>query len=355
VILAAYISIFSVILRLEGKSITYNLITIYGALFNFIILMFLTHKLKLRNVSLYLSQIIMQVFTVTFIFSRNRPKLFILESYKNDTQRDDILLMLKYGFISILAIFSQSLLASSDRYILKIFRNIAEVGIYDRVYNISDRIINLFVSLFLNIFTPLIYRKLDKTEWSFFKEIIPFFLVFIFPLFVYFTLFSEIITNMLLGDNYSSGFSIIPCICAGTVFFSLSSFSEMRIRFQKPILVLIGYIIANICNLVLNFIFIPYYGISGAAITTTLSYIVLFLFFSWKSFFLKIDFYFFRRKKSNIPYVLLVLQIGLHFIFQHFFYLEYLFFIIEALFFCITYYGLIFLLIFKKIITIPND
>jgi O-antigen/teichoic acid export membrane protein len=353
VVLSAYISIFSVILRLEGKSISYNVILIYSALSSFLVLLFLTQKLHIRNIALYISMIIPQSVVFVLFLIKNRTKGTNIP-VETDEEKKDIVRIVKYGIISVTAIFSQSLLATSDRYILKIFKNIADVGIYDRTYAISDRIIYIFVTLFFNIFTPSIYKALEsKNTDVFFKKTMPLFLLVVIPLFVYFTLFSKMIVLILLGEKFQTGYIIIPFICAGTVFMAFSQFAEMKLRFQNPKTVLVGYSIANICNILLNLFFIPLYGVLGAAITTTISYIVLFVFLSWKASLLHIGFYIFKTK-ANYLYLLLLIQIILFFIINQHLILSLFFTIIEGLSFGLIYILSVIFLIHRKIILLPD-
>jgi O-antigen/teichoic acid export membrane protein len=94
-----------------------------------------------------------------------------------------------------------------------------------------------------------------------------------------FILLAPEVYRVMAPQEYWSGISLIPLIALAYYFNFLYSFpANHEFYNQKTKLISIGTICAAIINIVLNFLFIPLYAGTGAAIATLISFVFLFIF-----------------------------------------------------------------------------
>ncbi len=118
------------------------------------------------------------------------------------------------------------------------------------------------------------------------------FVLLILPLTFYVSIFARQVADFLLGKEFRQGFAMIPWIVTSSFLYGLTLFNETKMKFEhrfRP--VLWGVIIACVLNAALNFIFVPLWGYSWAAISTFIAYLFLFLYY-----YLKDDFPYLRDK-----------------------------------------------------------
>jgi O-antigen/teichoic acid export membrane protein len=90
--------------------------------------------------------------------------------------------------------------------------------------------------------------------------------------------FAHHIISLLFGSAYTSGTLAFQIILIGTGFFLIASITNSIIAAAGKPAWVTGIIIgAAIINTIINIILIPHYGITGAAVATTISYIFVFI------------------------------------------------------------------------------
>lgn len=203
--------------------------------------------------------------------------------------------MAKYSFPLAVGNLAAWILSLSDRYMLQFFRGASEVGIYSISYQISDRSIMLFTSLFAFAFNPLSIIVWEKEGYKQGQEFLTkgtrYFLLLCIPAIVGISVLRKPILRILTTPSYYEGAKIIPFVVLGVFFLGLNQrFGAGLSFYKKTHLFMSSLIIAGCINLGLNFLFIPKYGYIAAAVTTLVSYGVLLLltiifsrrFFSWQ-------------------------------------------------------------------------
>lgn len=301
--IGAYVSVYSVVLRLDGKAKAFNIIMIFNSLANFALIYLFTKVFAMRNIAMYISAIIVALCGYIFFlwYYRKNPKTYL--GAKETVKA--LFPLLSYAVIALLSNFTQNLLDSSDRYMITFFKDVNATGIYDKLYGISNRIMAIFCTVFMNLFSPYIYKHLeDKDAHDFFKQLIPFFVGLFFPLVMYYSVFSDTICAILLAKEYSAWFFIIPCICLGYFCICLANFGEMIIRFRNPKEITIGFFLALVINVILNALLIPRLDILGAALGTALSYLFILLFFYYRAKLFSFNYFFAKNWKVNLLYLI---------------------------------------------------
>jgi O-antigen/teichoic acid export membrane protein len=221
-----------------------------------------------------------------------------------------------------------------------------EVGIYNQVYNISQLSVVALVTVFFNTINPRMNRELEINFENSNQLISTYLFVFLLvglPVITYFSMFAKQMALILLGEEFRSGYTIMPYVFISAFLYGLFLFTEIKFKFAEKLKnIALGMILASVINIGLNFLLIPAYGYKWAAITTFISYGFLFLYF-----YLQDSLDFFKNKsfvkKILMGIVILLIQILINFILRQYLDLNVYLTILEATIFFILY-----LWIFRK-------
>ena len=335
-----FIGLYLIVIRLEGKALTYNIIHSSRAIFSFGLLYVMTFGYHFRITSVLISSICIDILALIIILLFVRENLaFSIKSISRKTLK----VLYRFGSIGLIANFCFLLISSSDRYIIALFGNMDEVGIYNQVYNISQLSVVALVTVFFNTVNPKLNKELEinfagSNELN--STYLYVFLLFGLPIITYFSLFSEEMAFVLLGEEFRSGYTIMPYVFISAFLYGLFLFIEIKFKFAEKLKnIAIGMILASIINIGLNFIFIPLYGYKWAAITTFVSYLFLFLYFYLQDslgFFQNQNFF----RKILLSVLILLIQVFVDFILRNYFYINVWFTILEAIVFFVIYLGI---------------
>ncbi len=195
--------------------------------------------------------------------------------------------MVFFGLTIVLINSMATINAYTDRIMLGYFFPAKEsdimIGIYTMAITFSS-VIGVFVGAISSIFYPVItelwakkkveeMQKITKTviRWIFITSI---------PVLIVMLTFPVQILTIIYGENYAVGYVVLILGSIGMFIFCLaypSSFvlgAMSRLDVTKKIIA-----VGAITNVLLNFIFIPLYGINGAAFTSLVSGVVMTILF----------------------------------------------------------------------------
>jgi O-antigen/teichoic acid export membrane protein len=186
-----------------------------------------------------------------------------------------------FGLPMIGWMLGTKLLNISDRYLLQFFRGSAEVGIYSPIYDLVSYNLGLLSAPLLMVAHPLLMKVANaKTaDHSQLQELITafsryFLLVSLFIL-VFIAIFAQELASVFLGPAYQQGAVIIPILLVGFLAWNFSMYGHKGLEIRERTKALFIYVlICAMTNIVLNLYFIPSYGYIGAAITTSISFIL---------------------------------------------------------------------------------
>ncbi len=186
---------------------------------------------------------------------------------------------LKFGLPLVFSSLGFMLLNLSDRYIIKFLLGAEYVGIYGLGYRVAG-VLNMFLIYpFTLSLLPIAYKYFGQRDDKRLYSKLMTYSTFVFVWgFVFLSLFGpEIVLIFSPQGNYNSTFLVIPIILLSYVF------SGMRITAQLGMLLTkntkyIAWItiFAALLNIILNFIFIPVYGIIAAAVNTLISFLLFY-------------------------------------------------------------------------------
>jgi len=335
-----FIGLYLIVIRLEGKALTYNLIHSVRAILSFGLLYVMTFGYHFRITSVLLSSIYVDVLALVIILMFFRENLaFSIRSISSKTLK----LLFRFGSIGLIANFCFLLISSSDRYIIALFDSMDEVGIYNQVYNISQLSVVALVTVFFNTINPKLNRELEVNFEGSNKLISNYlfvFLLFGLPVITYFSLFSKQMAFVLLGEEFRSGYTIMPYVFISAFLYGLFLFIEIKFKFAEKLKnIVIGMILASIINIGLNLIFIPMFGYKWAAVTTFISYLFLFFYF-----YLQDSLGFFKNrnfiKKTLLSLLVLLIQVIIDLTLRSYYSINLWQTIIEGILFLLIYLGI---------------
>lgn len=209
---------------------------------------------------------------------------------------------LGFGLPTIPSNISYWIVDSSDRYIIGILLGSTFVGYYAPGYAIGSIIIMIQApfSLLLPSVLPKYYEENKIEELNtFLKYSLKYFLLLAIPAAFGLSLLSKPILMILTTPEIAqNSYLITPFVALCALLFGIYGIIGNIILLEKKTKILaIIWIIAAFLNIILNIIFIPHFGIIGAATVTLIAYILAFgLTLNYSSKFLKSNF--------DLPFIL---------------------------------------------------
>lgn len=171
----------------------------------------------------------------------------------------------------------------TDTMILTYFTSLKDVGVYNAALPLA-RLVFYMTSSVVAVLLPLTSELWTKKLYKLLKEgirlLYRYSAMILIPFVVVLFYFAGDGLSFLFGSEYAAGENVLRLLLIGVMFFSLANLNFSLITgMGKPIFVTKMMFFAAVLNLILNFILIPTMGIMGAAISTTIAYVML-LFFS---------------------------------------------------------------------------
>jgi len=274
-------SILLVIYKIRGKAVLFNLFQILQAVFSFLLILLLIFNLNAGINAIFIGQAGINLVLTLILLVLNRSLLGKISPASLSVAF--IRKMMRYGFVGFISSMGIFILISSDRYIIALFQNVSQVGIYNQVYQVGQVSVYFLVTVFFNAITPGFNKLLtgfSKEKEKLLLNYVYAFVLLILPLTFYVSIFARQVAEFLLGKEFRQGFAMIPWIVISSFLYGLTLFNETKMKFEhrfKP--VLWGVIIACLLNASLNFIFVPLWGYSWAAVSTFIAYLFLFVYY----------------------------------------------------------------------------
>lgn len=222
---------------------------IYGSLLAGVIFITLFYKEIFRHFS----------FHKLFVFDKNLKFLFL------------------FGLPLIFHALSGNILSYADRFFVEGFLNKSQLGIYTFAYSLGSSIFFFYGSV-ATYFEPLVYKHSENKNG--YHTILKFYLTFVL------TCASLFCIAILMGTkyfafhfvsaDYMSGFFVLPIVLGAHLlipFYHLGNY-ELTVL-NKTAFIATSTILSALLNIGFNIIFIPKWGISGAALGTFSSYAFL--------------------------------------------------------------------------------
>ena len=305
-------------IRIEGRARLYNLLHSIRIVLSFSLLLVLTFVGNIRIEAFFISGVVINISYIIYVSGKN---LFHFNVRFTLINRSELRKFLHYGFSNLSVNLCMFILISSDRYLLAAYTDIGSVGVYNQIYNIAQIGIISLINVYQAAINPVIFETLESNAKNSNKILAEFAYrsIYLFlPIIILFALFSKSISYILLGKEFRDGYYLLPYIAIGVFLNGLNYFAMVKFKFTNRLtFMLYGAIIATVINICLNVILIPIYGMIAAAITTLISYAILWMFYYLGSnnnylFHLK------YRKKYFLLLRVILLIITIYFLTMHF-------------------------------------
>ena len=266
-----FLALYMVTVRIKGFAKTYNYLLILQVFLAFAILLLFAFVLDMDISSMILSSLIIDCCIIAVIgFKLIKNKKLIAISLKHVSRRI-IKIMFSYGSVTLIASLFLMLIISSDRYIIAMYDTISNVGIYTKVYDISQLSIMAFAFVFYNTINPRMIKELTYNFENSDNLLVKYLFAFLFfgiPVTTLASIYSKEIVQILLGEDFRSGYVIMPCVFFGAFISGLVKFYENKLKFaNKTIFIARIFGISLVLNLVMNFLLVPKFGYIAAALS----------------------------------------------------------------------------------------
>ncbi|MBT4482556.1 MAG: oligosaccharide flippase family protein [Candidatus Latescibacteria bacterium] len=189
--------------------------------------------------------------------------------------------MLSFGVPTIFTILSMRVIDLSDRYVIMYIlgeSGKAELGKYSVAYTLGMVGVMVFVNSFRLAWQPFFLSiEKERDAGKIFSRVATYYTMFIGMVILGITLFRQEIFSLYASTRYSISLAgIVPIVSFAYILFGLYiiMLAGIFIREKTKYLPAITFTAASI-NVGLNFIFIPAFGIIGAAYTTVIAYVTM--------------------------------------------------------------------------------
>jgi len=180
---------------------------------------------------------------------------------------------LNYGVKICMAGIFAFLILRVDLYMINFFKGITQAGFYSLASSFGDIFFILPFSIIFVIFPKINAEGKSRKESIAKYSRISLFLVFLIA--VGTLLFIRPIIGLLYGQEFLSSVQPIILLLPGLIAFSVSSvLGQYFFSIGYPLKITISWFLVAVLNIVLNFIYIPQYGMIAAALSSTVCYIL---------------------------------------------------------------------------------
>ncbi len=168
-----------------------------------------------------------------------------------------------------------------DTLLLTYFRPLEEVGVYNAVLPTALLFLYLGSTIATTIF-PIVSELLAKKDHKRVRDglrlIYKYLVVISFPIVGYFLVYAHFFLVSFFGLGYITGVLAFQILLIGVMVFMIASINHTVFSaIGKPALVTKIILGSAVLNIIANLFLIPRYGLTGAALSTTLSYILAFV------------------------------------------------------------------------------
>jgi len=280
--IANYIVVVSIInnvfqnkLRADEKSVSFTVVSLIKLFVLIFAIVYLVTSLELGINGVLYGQLISEIATLIILTP------FMLKSMEFKFEKNILTESLKFGLPLIFSALSMTLLNISDRFLIKFLDSEEALGLYELGYRVAG-ILNMFMIMPLSLtLLPVAYKVYQQPgDKDYYRKIMTYAAYFLVWGALALSIFSkEIIELFSSSGSYLPAYEVVPVILFAYVFFGMSMISSLGMYLTaKTAYIAIITIASAVLNIILNFVFIPKYGIMGAAVNTLIAFIFLYLF-----------------------------------------------------------------------------
>lgn len=203
------------------------------------------------------------------------------EYFKLKKEKTELKPLLIFGFSATLSSLGFFLITYTDTLLLTYFRTLEEVALYSAAIPIITLMLYLPFSVsgvILPLSSELWEKKMEGSLRFAVEKLTKYLFVILIPIAGVLIVYPEITLNLLFGTKFAQASPALTILAIGAVFYGVGYiYLNFLFGISGPKTNTILSLSIAILNLILNLVLIPKYGIIGAAISTAISYFVLFI------------------------------------------------------------------------------
>lgn len=271
-ILVAFISRFlSLILRMQERGLAYSMSQLAPKLllfFTICVYIFFGFEKNLKN--LVFAYVMSMAFVCVVYAINTRKEWMGLFFRKLDTQKTKK--MLRFGIPLVLGSAAYWGLTATDKILLRVMSNFAELGVYSVAVSFAA-VAGILQNIFTTVWAPIVYKWVSEGEdIESIKKVSRYVLATVVLMFCLGGLFSWVV-SLVLPKNYSDVQWIFVSCLGAPLLYMLSETTVMGIGVsRRSAYSAIASLMAFLINLVGNWLLIPKYGAAGAAASTCIAF-----------------------------------------------------------------------------------
>ena len=266
------------LLRAEGKPVFYTAVSFINVFLTLGLNILFVMYLKLGISGVLISNLITSgcIFFITFpiIIKQISITTLSVKQWKR---------MMKFGFPFLPAGIFSMILELSDRYILHYLTNLETVGLYNAGYKLG--MLMMLVVMGFNMAWQPYFLKKEKNEREYVANVTTYVLSALVFLWILILIWTDALVKLqfgeftFFGDQYWASIQIVSIIALAYIFHALFLLQLPGVYLLERS-GLIAWIrgLGAVSNIILNLLFIPEYGIVGAACATCISFILMAVF-----------------------------------------------------------------------------
>ena len=270
--LQPFSSLFLCLLRMLERAKYFVFTSISSLLLSAGLTLYLLTVLKKGVLALIVGNLLSLIVTIIMVLP-----VFIKKSTFR-LSRSTLIPPLKYAYPLLLSEYSNLLIQSGDRYVLRIFNSVSTVGLYSFGYQIAGILQTALVTPLKQALQPVVLKQEEDPEAirHLLRMGATYFYLIGCAACLLISLFSrEILMLFARKEVFWAAWVIVPTITYSYVQHGLGNFVGWGMGLMKKSFHVSGIVlVAALVNIGLNFLFVPQWDMLGAAFATMLSYIV---------------------------------------------------------------------------------
>lgn len=268
-VLGAFCEVFDAYLRVRKWSGSYVLLSLARLLVNVGLNVYFLVQLRWGIAGLLMGNLLATAFNSIVMFT-----IFVWQEGWGAFDRSIAKKLLAFGSPLIVAAVLSMVLHEADRYFLRAFGNLDEVGVYSLAYKIASAVNMLCLVPFSAIWGVVVYEIAKQPDAKKqYADVFEHFVAGLSLVLLGASLFVKPVLNVLATDDYSTAADLVPVICLAYLCFSLHEHFRVPVMLSRTTTGLIPvHVFAAILNIMCNILLIPIWHAAGAAWASVLTY-----------------------------------------------------------------------------------
>lgn len=182
----------------------------------------------------------------------------------------------RYGAPLIVTSLLALIMHDADRYLLRLFLDLHDVGVYSLAYNIGHSVEAMCVMPFASIWGVVVFEIAARPDAKqVYAQVFEYFVFGLGLVMFGVCLFAKPLLAVLADEQYAGAADLVPVVCLAYLFFGLHDhFRVPALIAKRTVSLLPAFVVAAAANLGLNFALIPVMGASGAAWASVVTFAI---------------------------------------------------------------------------------